>query len=152
MFKKILVCLDGSAVAERILPVVKEQAAAMDSQVILLRVVNLPGNVTLGVPGFPSVPMHTSSMPELLKKEFTEAEEYVNKLSDVLRRQGIIAEGQTVVGLPGPTIISYAAENGIDLIALVTHGHSGLRNVLLGSVAEHVVRETGLPILLVRAK
>ncbi len=152
MFKKILVCLDGSEIGERILPVVKEQAAEMGSTLVLLRVVNLPGDVTLGVPGFPSVPLHMPSMPDHLKKEFSAADDYLNKTAQTLRTQGIKVESQTLIGLPGPSILNYAAANGVDLIALVTHGHSGFRNVLLGSVAEHIVRESGLPILLIRPK
>ncbi len=152
MFKKILVCLDGSEIAERILPVVKEQTAAKESRVVLVRVVNLPGSVTLGVPGFPSVPLHTAGMPEHLKKEYDVADEYLKKTAQTLRQQGINVEIQTLVGLPGPSIINYAGENSMDLIALVTHGHTGFRNVLLGSVAEHIVKESGLPILLIRPK
>lgn len=152
MFKKILVCLDGSEIAERILPVVKEQAKELGSTVVLVRVVNLPGDVTLGVPGFPSVPMHTGGMPALLKKEYDLTGDYLKKTAGSLRSQGINVENQTLVGLPGPSIISYASESGSDLIALVTHGHSGLRNVLLGSVAEYVVRESGLPILMIRPR
>jgi nucleotide-binding universal stress UspA family protein len=150
MFKKILVCLDGSTIAERILPVIKEQAAEKGSRVVLVRVVNLPGSVTLGVPGFPSVPLHTAAMPEHLKKEYDLADEYLKKTALSLQQQGIDAESQTLIGLPGPSIINYAGENGADLIALVTHGHTGFRNVLLGSVAEHIVKESGLPILLIR--
>ena len=59
---------------------------------------------------------------------------------------------KTLIGSPGPTIISYANESNIDLIAIASHGHSGLRNILLGSVAEYVVRESGLPILMIRPK
>jgi nucleotide-binding universal stress UspA family protein len=151
VFKNILVCLDGSEIAEKILPVVKEQALAMGSKVTLLHVVNLPGNVTLGVPGFPSVPLHTASMPEHLKKDFDSAEQYLKNTEKQLVTQGIQANSQTLIGLPGPSIISYAAENAIDMIALVTHGHGGLRNVLLGSVAEHIIKESGLPIILVHA-
>ena len=152
MFKKILVCLDGSEIAEQILPVVRDQAAAKESWVVLIRVANLPGSVTLGVPGFPSVPLHTAAMPEHLKKEYDLADEYLKKTAQSLRQQGVNVDSQTLVGLPGPSIINYAGENGFDLVALVTHGHTGFRNVLLGSVAEHIVRESGLPILLIRPK
>jgi nucleotide-binding universal stress UspA family protein len=152
MFKKILVCLDGSEIAERILPVVREQAAAKESRVVLVRVVNLPGSVTLGVPGFPSVPLHTAAMPEHLKKEYDLAVAYLKKTEESLRQQGINADSQTLMGLPGPSIINYVRENGVDLIAMVTHGHTGIRNVLLGSVAEHIVKESGLPILMIRPR
>lgn len=152
MFEKILVCLDGSEIAEKIIPFVEEEALAMGSEVTLLRVVSLPANLTLGVPGFPSVPFHTSTMPEQLKKEYGMAETYLKRVAQPIREQGIKVKGETLLGLPGPTIIGYANENNVDLIAMVTHGHSGLRNVLLGSVAEYIVRESGLPIMLIKPK
>lgn len=152
MFKKILVCLDGSEIAERIIPFVKEEALAMGSGIILLRVVSLPGNLTLGVPGFPSVPFHTPAMPEQLKKEYSIAKTYLKRVAQPIREQGIKVKCETLLGLPGPAIISYANENNIDLVAISSHGHSGLRNVLLGSVAEYIVRESGLPIMMIRPK
>ena len=152
MFKKILVCLDGSEIAERIIPFVKEEALAMGSEVILLRVVNLPANLTLGVPGFPAVPFHTASMPEQLKKEYSMAEAYLQRVAQLIREQRIQVKGETLLGAPGPAIIGYANENNVDLIAMVTHGHSGLRNVLLGSVAEYIVRESGLPVMMIKPK
>lgn len=152
MFKKVLVCLDGSQVAERILPFVREEALAMKSNVILLRVVNFPGILTLGIPGFPAVPVYTSAMPEQLKKEYDTAKAYLEQVAQPIREQGIPVECETLIGLPGPTIISYANEKKIDFIAMVTHGHSGLRNVLLGSVAEYIVKESGLPIMMIKAK
>ncbi len=152
MFKKILVCLDGSEIAERIIPFVKEQAQAMGSEVILLRVVGLPGNFTLGVPGFPSVPFHTAAMPEQLKREYSITETYLKQIAQPIREQDIKVKCETLLGLPGPAIIGYANENNVDLIAISSHGHSGLSNVLLGSVAEHIVRESGLPILMTKPK
>lgn len=104
MFKKILVCLDGSEIAERILPFVKEQALAMGSEVILLRVVSLPANLTLGVPGFPSVPFHTSVMPEQLKKEYSIAESYLKQVAQPILEQGIKVKCETQLGLPGPAL------------------------------------------------
>jgi nucleotide-binding universal stress UspA family protein len=152
MFKKILVCLDGSEIAEKIIPFVREEALAMGSRVILLRVVSIPSNLTLDIPGFPAVPFKTSSMPEQLKKEDGMAKAYLKKVAQRLRERGIKVMSKTLVGPPGPTIISYANENKIDLIAIASHGHGGLRNFLFGSVAEYVVRESVLPILMIRPK
>lgn len=152
MFKKILVCLDGSEIAEKIIPFVKEEALVMGSEVILLRVVSLPANLTLGVPGFPSVPYHTASMPEQLKQEYNLAETYLERVAQPIRKHGIQVKGETLLGLPGPAIIGYANENNVDQIAISSHGHSGLRNVLLGSVAEYIVRESAIPILMIKPK
>ena len=152
MFKKILVCLDGSEIAEKIIPFVRDEALAIGSRVILLRVVSIPSNLTLDIPGFPAVPFTRSSMPEQLKKEDNIAKAYLRKVARDLREQGIKVMSKTMIGPPGPTIISYASEINVDLIAIASHGHSGLRNLLVGSVAEYVVRESALPILMIRPK
>ncbi len=129
-----------------------EEALAIGSEVILLRVVSIPSNLTLDIPGFPAVPLRSSSVPEQLKKEDNIAKTYLTQVSHPIRDQGIQVGCETLIGSPGPTIISYANENNIDLIAIASHGHSGLRNVLLGSTAEYVIRESGLPILMIRPK
>lgn len=152
MFKKILVCLDGSEIAERIIPIVRGEALAHKSEVILLRVVNPPDDRTLGVPGFPAVPFHTSAMPEQLKKEYDMAEAYLQRVAQPISEQGIQVEREIIIGSPGSAIVGYADDTDIDLIAIASHGHSGLRNVLLGSVAEYIVRESGLPILIIKPK
>ena len=54
MFKKILVCLDGSEIAEKIIPFVREEASVTGSKVILPQVVSIPSNSTLNIPGFPA--------------------------------------------------------------------------------------------------
>jgi len=152
MFNKILVCLDGSSFAERIIPYVLEEALAFKSKVILLQVLSIPGIVTPGIPGSPGVPMHSSSMLEQLQKDRDEAKDYLKRVAQPLREQGLHVKCVTLEGPPGSTITNCANENNIDLIAIASHGHSGLRHVLFGSVAEFVVRESGVPILMIRPK
>ena len=124
----------------------------MKSKVILLQVVSIPSNLTLDIPGFPAVPLHNSSLPEQLKKEDSVAKAYLKQVAQPIRERGIQVVCKTLIGSPGSTIISYANESKIDLIAIASHGHSGLRNLLLGSVAEFIVRESGLPIMMIRPK
>ena len=150
MFNKILVCLDGSETAEKIIPVVVSQASAPGTEINLLRVVAIPGGMTIDIPGSPSVPLRPASMPEQLEKEESSARAYLKKTAETIKARGVKVSIETVLGSPGPTIVSYARENGFELIAIASHGHSGLRNVLLGSTAEYVVRESGLPILMLR--
>jgi nucleotide-binding universal stress UspA family protein len=57
-----------------------------------------------------------------------------------------------LLGSPGESIVSYADENGFGLIALVTHGRSGLGRLVFGSVADFIIRRSGLPILLIKPK
>jgi nucleotide-binding universal stress UspA family protein len=150
MFKKILVCLDGSEIAEKIMPFAVDQAKAMKAELNLLRIVPIPGGLTLDIPGSPSLPLRSASAPEHLKKDEEMALSYLNKTAEAFKSPGVKVTLNTLIGSPGPNIINYAKENSIDLIAISSHGHSGFRSVLLGSTAEYVIRESKLPILMIR--
>ena len=152
MFKNILVCLDGSAIAEQIIPYAIEEALAFKSRVVLIQVFNIPGILTPDIPGFPGVPVHTEAMLEQLRRDEAKAKAYLKGVTQAFHDKGIRVKGVTLEGLAGPTIVNYADENKINLIAISSHGHSGLRNILFGSVAEFILRESKVPILLVRPK
>lgn len=152
MFNKILVCLDGSGLAEQIMPYVLEEASAFRSNVILLQVFSIPGVPTPSIPGFPQTQVRTTSMLKRLREDEGKAKEYLERVAQPLRKRRLHVECITLEGLPGPTIASYADENNVDLVAIATHGHSGIRHVLFGSVAEYVVRESGVPLLIIRPK
>jgi nucleotide-binding universal stress UspA family protein len=152
MFKKILVCLDGSNLAEQILPYVKEQAKSFKSTVVLLHVTPEPMIEAPGVPGEPGYPLQTRSMLKAMEQEMIHSGEYLDNLALGFKELGIrtkceILEGE---GLAGESIVKYAKENRINLIAMATHGRSGLGRMILGSVADFVLRESGLPVLIIR--
>ena len=67
-----------------------------------------------------------------------------------MKDKGLDAEYETMQGNPGETIVTYADENDIGLIALCTHGRSGLGRLVFGSVADHILKRAGLPILIIR--
>lgn len=152
MFKKILVCLDGSKLAEQILPYAKEQALSFNSKVVLLHVTPESLIMPPGVPGAPGYPIQTKAMVEKMEQEMVESREYLNGVASSLREQGLDAESVILEGSPGEVIVEYAHENKVNLIAIATHGRSGLRRTILGSVADYVLRESGLPILVIRPK
>jgi nucleotide-binding universal stress UspA family protein len=153
MFKKILVCLDGSALAEQILPYAIEQASHFESQMVLCRVVSEPTLTGIGIPGFPAMNIETTGMARQATKNEIESIEYLKILADRLKNeQGISAEWVALFGAPGQAIVKYAAENQIDLITIATHGRSGLGRVLIGSVADYVIKQSGIPILLIKPK
>jgi nucleotide-binding universal stress UspA family protein len=149
MFEKILVCLDGSELAEQVLPYAIEEARRFDARVSLLHVLLEPVMVTGGLPGGPEH-LETPSLPEQMKKEQKQAQAYLERVSERLREQGVTAEMVLLQGAPGDAIVSYAIDNNIGLIAMATHGRSGVGRALAGSVAEHVLRNSGLPLLVVR--
>jgi len=136
-FKRILVPLDGSPLAEHALDTVAELAGA-GAIVMLVRAAEarvLPG----------------ADPTELQVEVVREAEEYLARVKARLERDGV-RNVQTSVwyGSPVSAIVEAAQLRGADLIAMCTHGRSGIGRLILGSVAESVLRSTAIPILLMR--
>lgn len=150
MFKKILACLDGSNLAEQILPYVKAQAKSFKSKVVLLHVTAERVIVTPGIPGAPGYPVQTESMLKEMEQEMFRADEYLHKLALGFKKAGIQTKCEIVEGQVGERIVQYAKDNKINLIAMATHGRSGVGRMILGSVADFVFREAGLLILVIR--
>ena len=145
MFKRILVCLDGSALAEEILPYAAEVARLSGSKMVLLEVTKPPSIVIEPTTGY----SHSTSPAELERSE-EEASTYLEDTAQQLKDQGLKVEYHTIPGSAGKTIISYAEENRIDLIALGTHGRSGLARLAFGSFTDYVLRHSSLPLLVMR--
>ena len=148
MFQKILVCLDGSKLAEQILPYAAEQAARFSASLVLFQVVSLASIPT--PTGIESVPVAVPN--DQLAEAEDAARDYLNGLALPLRDKGMKVQCVTTVGHPAESIVSYAEENRFDLVAIATHGRSGLRRLVFGSVADYVIRKSGLPILLIKPK
>lgn len=151
MYNKILVCLDGSKLAEEILPFALEQAGHFNSTITLFRAYSAPYNISLAVPGTSGVPMETRSLEKQLIEDEKEAETYLQSLSEKLQTEsGLTVNYNKVLGAAGPAIVAYCRNEDIELITIATHGRSGLGRVLLGSVADYVIRHSNIPILLFR--
>jgi nucleotide-binding universal stress UspA family protein len=150
MFEKILVCLDGSALAEQILPYAIEEAIRFRSKVVLLQIVEAH-TVPVVEAGASALAVEASA--QQIEKEQRDVKAYLEALTQSLLEKGVDAEYVTLQGVQiGQTIVDYAKQNEVNLIAIATHGRSGLKRLVLGSVAEFVLRESGLPILLIRPK
>ncbi|MBI4336870.1 MAG: universal stress protein [Chloroflexi bacterium] len=144
MFEKLLVALDGSPVAEQVLPYVEPLARDLKAPVTLLHVLEpLPEEVRAAYLRL-SLPLE-----ELIN--VTKAQEYLALHARRLREAGLAVEIQTITGHPAEAIVEHAQQRGFGLIAMTTHGRSGVRRWTLGSVAEHVVRASHTPVFLVRA-
>jgi nucleotide-binding universal stress UspA family protein len=149
MFEKVLVCLDGSALAEQILPYIAGDSKKF-KKVVLLSVIAPPGvNIPIGVPGETSGRVQTQSMLDHVKKELEETPGYLESKAEPLRKMGLKVECVVLEGVPTKAIIDYAHDNDIGLIAIATHGHSGLRHITMGSIAEYILKHAGLPVLMV---
>jgi nucleotide-binding universal stress UspA family protein len=138
--------LDGSDLAERVLPVAIELAKQRDLEIVLIRAYNIPTSAYAGIEGY-ALPMD-----DLLKDMRDEACEYLeNKVADVKKRGIARVSFAAKEGLPADEIISFAKNLPGGLIAMSTHGRSGVRRWVLGSVTETVVRHSENPVLVIRA-
>jgi nucleotide-binding universal stress UspA family protein len=150
MFEKMLVCLDGSKLAEQVLPYAAEEAARFGSRVMLLHVLMEPVLGTTGAPQNPGAPLETPGVMEQMKEEQKQSLAFLERAAGTFRERGVEVELAMLQGDPGDAIVNYAIDNNVGLIAMATHGRSGLGRALAGSVAEYVLRNAGLPVLVVR--
>jgi len=148
--KKILACLDGSELAEQIMPYAMEEAKIFQAQLVLLQVVPEPVILLPGIPGVEPVPIRTDTMIEEAKRALNRANDYLEEIVKLPREKGLDAETVALLGRAGETILNYADRNSVNLIAVATHGRSGLGRAIFGSVADHVLRRSGLPVLVIR--
>ncbi|MBK6328018.1 MAG: universal stress protein [Chloroflexi bacterium] len=147
MYKKILVPLDGSDRAAAILPHVIDMAQCNQASVTLLQVIER--EVVLVSPYDPL----TSFEPEnLIAQQITDAEAYLDAHCAHLQELGIAVQRLVKRGPVVETVIEIANEADVDLIAMASHGRSGLARVLFGSVATGVLQHARQPLLLIRSR
>jgi nucleotide-binding universal stress UspA family protein len=144
--KSIIVPLDGSELAESVLPTVVAVAKVLDLEVVLCRAFELPASAYYGtedyLPGY----------DELKKQVKEEARSYLEGQVETLKRKGLAKISAVVTeGSGADEIIRYARTHPDSLVAMCTHGRSGVKRWVLGSVTEKVVRHSGDPVLVVRA-
>jgi len=148
MFKRILVPLDGSQLAEKILPLVEEEAIRSGSKVTLYHVITASRSM---LPSSQPVIHGSQAMVDLFEPALAKAMEYLKRTGERLASKGIavtwtVQRGSTV----GECIAGYARDKEIDLIAIATHGRSWLGRLLSGSTTDYLLRKSGLPILALR--
>ena len=147
MFNKILLPLDGSELGEVALPYVEKLALAEKAEVILFQAIAPPHDVQLAE----SYTSHLAHLAdEYVAQASTAAKAYLDAVKKRLAEKGIVAHSVVEVGHPAERIADCAKEKDVDLIALSTHGRSGVGRWLFGSVADKVVRRSEKPVLLVR--
>lgn len=149
MFGKILVPLDGSEMSEAVLPYVRTLAKSMNAHVILMRVVTTQA--------YSNVPTQLAPVP-VMSMRVTPDHDYYAQAEGYLQRVAFDYFPDSAVTLEvsgGPTtdsILDFARNQDVGLIAMTTHGRSGFSRMVLGSVADEVMRRSNLPVLLVRPK
>lgn len=141
-FRHIMVPLDGSSLSATILSPATDLARAGGARMTLVHVVS--SSAVLGARIFPL-------LPDDLSPAVAKAREYLERLADELREDGLQVDVHVEEHeAPGRAIAALADKLDADLIALATHGYGGLKRALLGSVADKVLRSSPLPLLVQR--
>lgn len=145
-FESVLVALDGSEVAESILPMVATFAKRLSLPVVLFRAYHIPYSVYAGEEGYSAI-----NFDDLVAEARDEARDYLEKKVAELKKLGV--EKVSCVareGLSADEIIKIGHEAPGNLIAMCSHGRSGVKRWVLGSVTETVVRHSSDPVLVAR--
>ena len=149
LFRNILIALDGSALSEQILDHAASLGCLVAARYTLTRVVS-PMLLTGYAPTPEGMLGDAGSGPEL-ELLIGDAESYLEETAQRLRERGLSVETQVVVDTQSALgILEFAREKAADLIAMATHGRTGFSRLLLGSVADKVLRGTTAPILVIR--
>jgi len=149
MYKKVLVPLDGSELAQC---AVNEVKSVVDEggQVILLGVMEVVSTLVLEAGIQAEAP--NSNLSEIERKNADTTRRHLERVAAKLKKNGIEAKPAIVWGRPADMIIDYAAKNKVDLIVISTHGRSGISRWAFGSVADRVLRSATVPVLVVTPK
>jgi nucleotide-binding universal stress UspA family protein len=145
MYQKVLVPLDGSDLAECVLDhirvLVKEGSAG---EVTLLNVVKVDTR-------YAELYGKNFDITKMRKVLFASARKYLAKIESQLNSEGIKVKTESLEGnSPAYKITEYAQENGMELIIMGTHGYTGLKKMIMGSVASGVLNSSPVPVLLIR--
>jgi nucleotide-binding universal stress UspA family protein len=143
MYKRILVPLDGSARAEQAIPVAARIARALGDSVILLRVATAP--IDTGKYGASTV-----YAEEAIDADLAEATSYLETIAKSDELAGITTEMKAFTGAVAPTILSAAQSFHANVIVMCSHGYTGFKRWVLGSVADKVTHHSPIPVLVLR--
>ena len=145
MYKKILVPLDGSELAECVLPHVESITKGCGAEtVVFLRVIDTD------IPSAVEAYLSEEQTNKADKGTKRAVKQYLNQLGSQVQLGKVDLQTQSISGKVAESIVGYAAENSIDLIVIATHGRSGVSRWVMGSVADRVLRATCIPVLMIR--
>jgi len=150
MYRRILVPLDGSKLAECAVPHAEEVAKCCGTEKVILV------SVTERVHGYraledPSQPLGQRLVPQAYGKLEKQAQRYLDRIAKAMEAKGIKVDTAVLLGNPADEIVIYAKDPGCDIIVMSSHGRSGPSRWAYGSVADKVFRGSPVPVLMVRA-
>ena len=146
MYTKILVPLDGSELAECVLPHVEALGKGCQAKsVVFIRVVE-PFHQPTG-----DYVMDPDQVKKIESEHRLAVEAYLKKISGKVSLAGAVVRTEVMSGPPAEILADYANKNQVDLIVIATHGRSGVSRWVWGSVADRILRSACVPVLMVRA-
>ena len=164
MYKKILVPLDGSKLAECALPHAEALAKGCSTEEITLvsvtervqgyRAIEGSGEAGVGSAGgwmASSQPPGQTLIPEAFGKKEKQAQRYLDRVAKTMTDKGINVSTDVLLWKPAEAIVGYAKQYGCDLIIMASHGRSGPSRWAHGSVADKVLRSSTIPVLMIKA-
>lgn len=150
MYERILVALDGSDLAERILPHVEALGRALGSTLIVLRATTPPEQIIASLNGGAMLPATGMIDPNpIIDAEREEVDGYLAQVAARLREHGLTVQTERPAAPAADAILQLADELDADLIAMTTQGRTGLGRIVFGSVAGEVVRRSPRPLLVI---
>lgn len=149
VIRSILLPVDGSTLAEAAVPYATELARRFDATIHLVRVAETPEIYSLlSVPA--GAPTSAEVLNQLAQQLVETATSYVNELAERLRSEGLRVDAHVLEGIAPEQLLAFERERQPDIVVMATHGRSGLSRVVFGSVAERLLREGTVPLLLIR--
>ena len=149
MFKRIMVPLDGSELAECVIPYVEDFIVQDQVEVIVFVRVVKP---VIPPAGFDdSIPYLPEDWSKWESEKKTSAEDYLKKVVSRLKQNGAEFQTEVLVGRIGNSLLDYIKANDFNLIVISSHGRSGLSRWVRGSVADKILSASHIPVLMVRA-
>lgn len=153
MYKKIMVPLDGSELAECVLPHVDGFVTGCQVEtVIFVRVVEPTHYSAVSLTSSPQFHKTMQENAKLIEEEEkSSAARYLKKVISRVKQGGIKYKADVLVGKVADRLVDYADANEIDLVLIATHGRSGISRWVRGSIADRVLRSSRAPVLMIRA-
>jgi len=147
ILKKVLVPLDGSKESEAVIPHIEELASKLETEIFLLQVVPRIYQ-TIACDGYDAIIPTESD----IESNRVLASNYLEKVAAKLQRKNVTVKSKVEIGIVSEEIIRLAEEMSVDMVAMSTHGRSGIGRWVFGSIADRVLHYGNTPLLLVRPR
>jgi nucleotide-binding universal stress UspA family protein len=151
MYSKIMVPLDGSELAECVLPHVEAIATGCKiATVVFVRVID-PGTVSATLPAQGELGSQEKSRRQLEEERIKNAEAYLKKIIESISIENAVLQYEVIEGSVAENLADWAEKNDVDLIIIASHGRSGISRWMMGSIAERILHSVCVPVLMIRA-